>query len=80
MAGLRRYRYVGPEDVRVRGGTGTDIRSAAALDAAGIPHPGGYTTPIIFRRCEGCGERNIVRDGDFTCAVCGDALPARWNF
>ena len=53
---------------------------AAALDRAGIPHPGGFTDPITFRRCEHCGERNIVRDGDFTCAVCGGALPGQWNF
>ncbi|GAA3391639.1 transposase [Cryptosporangium minutisporangium] len=25
-------------------------------------------------------ERNIVRDEDFTCALCESALPAQWNF
>ncbi|GAA3238793.1 TFIIB-type zinc ribbon-containing protein [Dactylosporangium siamense] len=53
---------------------------AGALDRAGIAHPGGFTDRVVFRRCPGCGERNIVRDGDLTCALCGGALPARWNF
>lgn len=53
---------------------------AAALDRIGVPHPGGFTDRVVFRRCPGCGERNVVRDGDLTCALCGGALPARWNF
>jgi hypothetical protein len=47
---------------------------AAALERAGIGHPGGYTSEIVFRLCGACGERNIVRDGDFTCALCDSAL------
>ena len=35
-----------------------------------MPHPGGFTDEFTFRRCPGCGERNLVRDGDFTCAIC----------
>jgi hypothetical protein len=53
---------------------------ARALDRVGVPHPGGFTDRVIFRRCPSCGERNIVRDDDFTCALCGSALPAQWNF
>ncbi|MFD0746091.1 hypothetical protein ACFQ1L_32775 [Phytohabitans flavus] len=53
---------------------------ATALDRAGVQHPGGFTEEITFRRCPTCGERNIVRDGDFTCALCGGALPPHWNF
>jgi hypothetical protein len=53
---------------------------ARALDRVGIPHPAGLTDRIIFRRCPGCGERNVVRDDDFTCALCGSTLPAEWNF
>lgn len=48
---------------------------AAALDAAGIPHPGGFTDAVVFRRCAACGQRNIVHDGDFACAVCDTPLP-----
>ncbi|WP_436772372.1 hypothetical protein [Yinghuangia sp. YIM S09857] len=52
----------------------------AVLGAIGVPHPAVFTHPIVFRRCPGCGERNIVRDGDFTCALCDAALPEVWNF
>lgn len=53
---------------------------AAALNRLGIPHPGRFTQEIIFRRCPTCGERNIVKDGLFTCGSCGADLPANWNF
>jgi hypothetical protein len=53
---------------------------AAALDHAGIAHGNGFTDEMIFRKCPDCAQRNIVKEGDFTCAVCGAALPARWNF
>jgi hypothetical protein len=52
---------------------------ARALDRIGVPHPGGFTDRVIFRRCPGCSEGNIVREDHLTCAVCGSALPARWN-
>jgi hypothetical protein len=51
-----------------------------ALDRIGVGHPGNFTDEVIFRRCLACGERNIVRDNDFTCALCNSALPTRWNF
>jgi hypothetical protein len=50
------------------------------LDRAGVRHPGNFTEEVIFRRCPTCGERNIVRDDDFTCALCNSALPVQWNF
>src|SRR5436190_17946532 len=53
---------------------------AAALDAIGAPHPGRFTLEIVFRRCLACGERNVVKDEWFTCALCGAALPEQWNF
>ncbi len=53
---------------------------AAALDRAGIPHPGRFTLAVVFRRCPRCGERNVVKDGWFICGVCGADLPAEWNF
>lgn len=52
---------------------------AKALDRVGRPHPGDFTDRIVFRRCPFCRERNIVRDDDFTCALCGSTLPAQWN-
>ncbi|MEV6600899.1 hypothetical protein AB0M36_29240 [Actinoplanes sp. NPDC051346] len=51
-----------------------------ALDLLGVRHPGEFTAKLVFRRCPACGERNIVRDGDFTCALCDSALPKLWNF
>lgn len=53
---------------------------AAALDSIGVAHPGRFTDEIVFRRCLGCGERNIVKDGWFVCGSCGTELPADWNF
>jgi hypothetical protein len=51
-----------------------------ALDRARVPHPGDFTDKVVFRRCPACAERNIVRDDDFTCALCNSALPTHWNF
>jgi hypothetical protein len=52
---------------------------ADALDAAGIGRPDGFTHACVFRRCEQCRRHGIVRDGDFTCALCGTGLPRQWN-
>lgn len=51
-----------------------------ALDRLGLEHPDDFTTKLVFRRCPTCSERNIVRDGDFTCALCDSVLPMHWNF
>jgi hypothetical protein len=51
-----------------------------ALDGASLEHPGGFTDPIVFRRCPSCAERNLVKDDSFICAICGADLPAAWNF
>jgi hypothetical protein len=53
---------------------------AAALDRIAVAHPGRFTDEFTFRRCLSCGERNLVRDGDFTCAICDAELPTAWNF
>lgn len=53
---------------------------AAALDRAGIPRPEGFEHPVVFRRCESCGQRNVVKEDAFVCAVCDAELPAEWNF
>lgn len=53
---------------------------AAALDQAGITHPAGFTATLQFRRCEHCGQRNIVKDDWFVCGTCGHDLPEQWNF
>ncbi|MER7889277.1 hypothetical protein ABTX15_05580 [Micromonospora sp. NPDC094482] len=48
---------------------------AVALDRAGVSRPEGFTAAVVFRRCLACGERNVVRDDDFICALCGAELP-----
>lgn len=53
---------------------------AAALDAAGLRRPAGFTQQYAFRRCLRCGERNVVKEDDFACAVCDADLPTEWNF
>jgi hypothetical protein len=53
---------------------------AAALDRAGVVHPGAFTRAFEFRRCEACGERNLVKDRWFVCSMCDAELPATWNF
>ena len=53
---------------------------ARALDRAGVKHPGAFTHVLVFRRCPGCGERNVVHDNDYTCALCETPLPHEWNF
>ncbi len=51
-----------------------------ALERLGLVHPGGFTTEVIFRLCEACGQRNAVKDGWYRCQVCGAELSRRWNF
>ncbi|KIF71664.1 hypothetical protein HY68_28920 [Streptomyces sp. AcH 505] len=52
---------------------------ARALDAVELGRPSGFTHELVFRRCPGCQEHNIVREDDFVCVFCGSDLPAAWN-
>ncbi|MFI6875040.1 hypothetical protein ACIBL6_16550 [Streptomyces sp. NPDC050400] len=52
---------------------------AGALDGIGLGRPDRFTHEVVFRRCPGCQEHNIVREGDFVCVFCGSDLPATWN-
>ncbi len=51
---------------------------AAALDNAGIGHPGEFSERFEFRRCV-CGQINLVKDEVYECGVCGADLPPEWN-
>ena len=52
-----------------------------ALELAGVfQHPGGWTASFIFRICPSCGERNLVKDDWYVCALCDAPLPREWNF
>jgi hypothetical protein len=52
---------------------------ARALDSAGLGRPAGFTHEVVFRRCPGCRELNIVREDDFVCVFCSGDLPRTWN-
>ncbi|GGJ17786.1 hypothetical protein GCM10010121_030820 [Streptomyces brasiliensis] len=52
---------------------------ARALDRVGLERPCSFTHEVVFRRCPGCQEHNIVREDDFVCVFCGSDLPEAWN-
>ncbi|MET7986933.1 hypothetical protein [Streptomyces sp. NPDC005281] len=52
---------------------------AGALARAGFERPRGFTHQVVFRRCEACGQVNVVREDDFVCVFCDEALPSGWN-
>lgn len=52
----------------------------SALDGAGLPRPEGFSFAAVFRRCPRCGERNLVKDDWYVCAMCDTDLPRAWNF
>ena len=52
---------------------------AQALDKAGLTHPGEFTTKFDFRRCDRCGEINVVKENWFVCALCDAELSRQWN-
>ena len=52
----------------------------SALCELSIPGPPELTFACTFRRCPACGERNLVKDDWFFCAVCDTPLPQEWNF
>jgi hypothetical protein len=52
----------------------------AVLDALRITHPPAFTAAFDFRRCDGCGTTNLIKDSVFECAVCQSALSQTWNF
>jgi hypothetical protein len=51
-----------------------------ALHQLGIVPPSAFTHEVIFRKCPSCGERNVVKESDWRCAVCDAPLPDVWNF
>jgi hypothetical protein len=52
---------------------------AHTLATIGIEYPPGFTSLFIFRRCQGCGTINIVKENQFECAVCEITLSRVWN-
>ena len=52
----------------------------SSLDRAGLKYPSEFTFLARFRLCPGCGERNLVKDDWYQCALCEAELPLAWNF
>jgi hypothetical protein len=53
---------------------------AAALARAGVAAPPTWTRAFEFRRCDACGQRNVIKDDWWVCDVCEAPLARRWNF
>ena len=51
-----------------------------ALENTKIPHPPDFTMKFLFRRCDHCGTKNIIKEMWFVCAVCQSPLSETWNF
>ena len=91
MTDTRTYHYVGPKDIREQvadAPRGHELRRPAdVLDWMATTHQTlGADRQTIATFTLGvdlvlrCDERNVVREGWFECAMCGAALPERWNF
>ncbi|MFJ6384345.1 hypothetical protein ACIQI7_30610 [Kitasatospora sp. NPDC092039] len=52
---------------------------ATALARIGLPHPGAFTHPVVFRRCPRCARCNVVREEHYACVFCDADLPEQWN-
>ena len=53
---------------------------ANAFAQLAILHPSQFTQSVVFRRCNGCQSRLIVKHEHFVCDVCCAPLAAEWNF
>lgn len=45
-----------------------------ALERAGFTTPPTFTHAYLFAICSSCGQRNVIKDEIFECAVCGTEL------
>jgi hypothetical protein len=52
----------------------------SALHRAALKYPFEFTFVARFRWCPSCGERNLVKDDWYQCALCEAELPLIWNF
>jgi hypothetical protein len=52
---------------------------SAALSAAGLQAPAGFTLACEFRLCPGCASKNLIKHEVFVCGVCDRELPAEYN-
>ena len=52
---------------------------ADGMERAGFERPDGFTHQVVFRRCVSCQQVKVVREDDFVCVFCDEALPSGWN-
>lgn len=52
----------------------------AVLGELAIEHPESFTHAYEFRYCKVCNTRKLIKEAIYECAVCGTALPKKWNF
>ncbi|NER32623.1 MAG: hypothetical protein F6J93_00835 [Oscillatoria sp. SIO1A7] len=52
---------------------------AKAIEKVPLSHPGKFTSEYVYRRCESCGELNVVKGNLFICDFCNASLPKVWN-
>ncbi|SHI77336.1 hypothetical protein SAMN02745181_0848 [Rubritalea squalenifaciens DSM 18772] len=50
-----------------------------ALAGTGLEFPSGFDPAFEFRICPSCQTLAIVKDGYYTCLMCGADLPLEWN-
>ena len=50
-----------------------------ALDKIKIEYPDYFTQAYEFRYCENCGNKNLIKEEIFECAICGAKLELEWN-
>ena len=53
---------------------------ARVLDRLRIQRPEFFTKAFTFRRCDKCGNTNLIKDDIYECAVCDSLLSKDWNF
>ena len=53
---------------------------AQALSRISVVVPSQFSMALLFRRCDECGQINVVKDEHFICNVCSATLPDHWNF
>lgn len=53
---------------------------ATALERAGLVAPAEFSLQLAFRRCPACRQINVIKEDNWSCAICNTDLPATWNF
>ncbi len=52
---------------------------AAAISSAGMSCPDSFSPRCEFRQCRKCDNINLIKNEEYTCAICGARLPVEYN-